>query len=245
MSSRIRSADELLSTLDRLLLETSSTSGWWNRFFTDRTRAVPFFVEWPDETLAGDFERDVLRAGHVLELGCGNGRNATYLAARGCTVDAIDFSEAAIAWAKGRAQNVGGPPVRYVCASLFDLEIEPASYDIVYDSGCFHHVAPHRREAYLTFVCNALKPGGVLSMICLTPDAGCRLTDLQVYEQRTLGGGFGYSEAELQQMFEPSFEIVESRRMNEMNSDAELYGKNILHAVRMRKRDTGAAVRLH
>ena len=33
---------------------------------------------------------------HVLDLGCGNGRNAVYLAEKGCEVIAIDFSPAAL-----------------------------------------------------------------------------------------------------------------------------------------------------
>jgi SAM-dependent methyltransferase len=38
-------------------------------------------------------------------LGCGPGRNALYLASAGFTVDAVDLSPAAIAWAKDRARE--------------------------------------------------------------------------------------------------------------------------------------------
>lgn len=40
---------------------------------------------------------------HVLELGCGHGHNALYLSSKGCIVDAVDFSESALDWAKERA----------------------------------------------------------------------------------------------------------------------------------------------
>jgi hypothetical protein len=32
-------------------------STWWDEFFADRARAVPFFTQRPDENLAGWFER--------------------------------------------------------------------------------------------------------------------------------------------------------------------------------------------
>jgi SAM-dependent methyltransferase len=228
----IRSMDDLLKMLDKLL--ESSDDAWWNSFFADRTKSCPFFVDWPDETLVSDFRRHAIRPGRVLELGCGNGRNAVYMASRGCSVDAVDFSEAAITWAKDRAQDAG-QQVHYIHRSIFELDILPAAYDIIYDSGCFHHVAPHRREAYVKLISTALKPGGVLSMICFGPEGGSGLTDMQVYEQRTLGGGLGYSEESLHKIFESCLNIVEIRRMNEMLPSDKLFGKGFLWAVRMVK----------
>lgn len=73
-------------------------------FFSDRAKPCPFFVEWPDENLAEWFHKDLLVPGHVLELGCGNGRNALFLTELGCRVDAVDFSQEAISWASERAR---------------------------------------------------------------------------------------------------------------------------------------------
>ena len=227
--------DDLLNVLDKLLERTSINEVWWDKFFADRTRSVPFFVEWPDETLAGDFERGAIRPGRVLELGCGNGRNAIYMASRGCSVDAIDFSEKAIAWGTDRAL-AAGQNVHFKHGSIFELDIAPASYDVVYDSGCFHHVPPHRREGYLKLVSHALKPGGILSVVCFTPEGGSGLTDMQVYEERTISGGLGFSEESLRRIFGSLLELVEIRPMNEMLPATKLFGKDFLQAVRMQKR---------
>jgi 2-polyprenyl-3-methyl-5-hydroxy-6-metoxy-1,4-benzoquinol methylase len=91
--------------LDKLL--ESSGFAWWDSFFADRTKPCPFFVDWPDETLVSDLQRRAIPPGRVLELGCGNGSNAVYMASQGCSVDAVDFSEAAITWAKDRAKVAG------------------------------------------------------------------------------------------------------------------------------------------
>jgi hypothetical protein len=96
-------------------------------------------------------------------------------------------------------------------------------------------VAPHRREAYVKLVFTALKPGGTLSLVCFCLEGGSGLTDEQVYEQRTLGGGLGYSEQSLRHIFEPWFNIVEMRRMNEMLPSDKLFGKDFLWAIRMLK----------
>src|SRR5579859_7110675 len=91
----IRTTDDVLTMLDGLLAQTSDRA-WWDEFFADRSRRCPFLVDWPDESLAGWFGDGLLTPGRVLELGCGNGRNAAYLASLGCRVDAVDFSAQAI-----------------------------------------------------------------------------------------------------------------------------------------------------
>lgn len=73
-------------------------------------------------------------------------------------------------------------------------------------------------------------------MVCFRPEGGSGLTDLQVYQRRTLGGGLGFTEASLRQIFETCFDIVEFRRMHEMLPTDEKYGKDFLSAVRTIKR---------
>jgi len=109
-----------------------------------------------------------MKPGRVLELGCGPGRNALYLAGQGCKVDAVDISAEAIQWAEERARD-SGLEINFLCQSIFDLQIEASTYDIVYDSGCFHHIPPHRRMSYVELVQRALKPAGLFGLACFTP----------------------------------------------------------------------------
>ncbi len=78
---------DALRRLDALL--DSRGSAWWGEFFADRAKPCPFFVEWPDENLVEWFGDGTLTPGRVLELGCGHGRNALYLASQGCQVEAV------------------------------------------------------------------------------------------------------------------------------------------------------------
>ena len=125
-------------------LVQGSGGAWWDEYFADRARPSPFFAGWPDENLVAWFGEGLLAPGRVLELGCGHGRNATYLASLGCSVDAVDFSAQAISWARERARQAGAM-VEFQCRSIFDAAFTAASYDLVYDLGCFHHLPPHRR----------------------------------------------------------------------------------------------------
>lgn len=216
--------DDLLATLDTLL--AGRGEDWWSDFFADRSRQIPFFADWPDENLAGWLDDRLLTAGRVLELGCGNGRNAVYLASRGYQVDAVDYSQEAIGWARERADSAG-VPVSFQRCSVFDATIAAGAYDLVYDSGCFHHLAPHRREDYFDLVSAALKPGGSFGLVCFRPEGGSGYSDLQVYEKASLGGGLGYTAEQLRLLWDRApFSVRVFRQMK--HAQGPCFGEDFL-----------------
>lgn len=96
----------------------------------------PAIVEWE---AAGRF------TGDVLDIGCGLGDNATYLAARGHTVTGLDATPAAIDLARERA---GDSTVTFAVADAFAL---PAGrYDTILDCALYHCVPEDRRREYAT-----------------------------------------------------------------------------------------------
>jgi SAM-dependent methyltransferase len=205
--------------------------GWWDEFFSDRSKPIPFFVDWPDENLAEWFSSGLLAPGRVLELGCGNGRNATYLASMGCTVEAIDFAARAVGWARERADRAG-VLVSFQQCSIFDAQFTPGSYDLVYDSGCFHHLPPHRRSGYAGLVHRALRPGGSYGLVCFRPEGGSGYTDQQVYELGSLGGGLGYSADGLRALWDtPPFSVRVLRQMNQTDGRGPHFGQDFLWAL--------------
>lgn len=235
MHEVIRNMSDTLSMLDAILAERGGA--WWDRFYTDRTRPIPFFVNAPDESLAGFFESGQLGPGVALELGCGPGRNAIYLAQRGCVVDAVDFSKESIRWAKERAGEAG-VTVNFICASVFDVALRNESYDLVYDAGCLHHIPPHRRWQYLELVSRVLKPDGMFGLVCLTPEGGTDFTDWEVYRQRSMGGGLGYTEERLRHVLAPRFEVVELRKMKDLAEGAPCFGRDFLWVALIQKKVT-------
>jgi SAM-dependent methyltransferase len=222
----IYTAEDVLRMLDGLL--KGGGGAWWDGFFGDRSEPCPFLVDWPDENLVAWFGEGLLGPGRVLELGCGHGRNAAYLAAQGCSVDAVDFSAWAIEQARKRMATAAAA-VTFQCCSIFAANIPEESYDLVYDSGCFHHIAPHRRKDYVELVLRALKPGGRYGLVCFRPEGGSGYTDQQVYERASLGGGLGYSAEHLRALWDrPPFCLSELRQMRKSDGQARCFGEDFL-----------------
>jgi len=222
----IYGADDVLRMLDQLLVRRDGR--WWDEFFEDRAKPCPFFVDWPDENLVEWFEGGQLPKGRALELGCGHGRNAIYLAAQGWTVDAVDFSAEALEWAAERAEHAG-VEVAFQRASIFDADIPAGAYDLVYDSGCFHHLPPHRRAGHVELTRRALRPGGRFGLVCFRPEGGSGLSDQDVYEQRGTGGGLGYTEESLRMMWDQGgFETHVLRQMIKSNGHEDVFGEDFL-----------------
>ena len=217
----IYSTDDVLRMLDSLLMDRGGA--WWSEFLAENRATCPFLVDWPDEGL--------LTPGRVLELGCGNGRNATYLAGLGCRVDAVDFSAQAAVWARERAASAG-VTVNVQCCSIFDTAITAGSCDLVYDSGCFHHLPPHRRKDYVELVHRALKPGGSYGLVCFRPEGGSGDTDQQVYERASLGGGLGYSGDRLRALWDTApFSLRVLRQMKTTGGQGPYFGADFLWAL--------------
>lgn len=224
------SQEDILNMLDKFLQKRGND--WWNHYFSDSDRESPFFIEKPDENLVSYFDTGLLKAGRVLDLGCGNGRNSIFMAKQGCQVDSVDFSSKAIEWAQNLA-NKHLVDINFKCISIYDLDIKQHNYDIIYDSGCFHHLPPHRRKTYLELVNNALKPSGYFGLVCFTSEGGSGFSDYEVYEQRRLGGGLGYSEQQLRYIFSRLFNILQCRKMNHIAENAPDFGLDFLWTLLM------------
>ena len=133
----------------------------------------------------------------------------------------------AIDWARERVE-AAGTDVLLRCQSVFDLDLEQGRYDMVHDSGCFHHIAPHRRQRYVDLVANALKPGGWFGLTCFRPEGGSGYSDEQVYERRTLGGGLGYSEERLREIWSGPLQVCTIRQMVKPSAESGLFGEPFL-----------------
>jgi SAM-dependent methyltransferase len=71
-----------------------------------------------------------LAPGRVLDVGCGEGADAVWLARGGWDVTALEVSGVALGRAAGHARDAG-VAVRWVHAGLTDAALPPASFDLV------------------------------------------------------------------------------------------------------------------
>ncbi|MDT0345355.1 class I SAM-dependent methyltransferase [Streptomyces litchfieldiae] len=242
MDRNMRTVEDVLRLLDGLFAPEADRwsegggASWWDGFYADRDKEVPFFVAKPDESLVSYLERGLITPGRALDLGCGPGRNALRLASLGFEVDAVDLSPTALAWAEERAAEAGAE-VRFRRGDAFALVgTELAGpYDLIYDSGCFHHLPPHRRISYLAFLDRALAPGGHLALTCFAAGAmGSELDDAEFYRDARLHGGLAYTPESLRHIFAGLME-VELRRMRQEPPDSPRFGEPFLWAALFRR----------
>ncbi|MCS6826431.1 MAG: class I SAM-dependent methyltransferase [Caldilinea sp.] len=113
----------------------------------------------PPEVLA---YAPTLPVGRALDLGCGFGRGALFLARLGWEVDAIDFIPLAIEEAQRRAQQAGlAEKIHFHLAPVEQLDFLEGPYDFALDVGCAHNFTPEQLRRYHAGLARLLRPGAV------------------------------------------------------------------------------------
>ncbi|HEV2317689.1 MAG TPA: class I SAM-dependent methyltransferase [Thermoplasmata archaeon] len=106
--------------------------------------------------------------GRTLDIGCGAGRDAVFLAQQGYRSVGVDISAAALEIAAERARQAG-VLVDWRPGNALELPLEAASIDFASDRGCFHHIPEALRPRYSAEVARVLRPGRSFLL------RGCRL----------------------------------------------------------------------
>jgi methyl halide transferase len=140
-----------------------SRPDWDERY---RTSSTPWDVGVPDEHLVELVERRRVAPGRALEIGCGTGTNARWLAERGFAVVAVDLSTLAIDQAKKAPAPEPGSLELHRLDFLSD-PVPGGPFDLVFDRGCFHVFDEARdRSRFAERVAALLAPEGLwLSLI--------------------------------------------------------------------------------
>lgn len=102
--------------------------------------------------------RQGISPGRWLEVGCGTGTDAIWLASMGFSVTGVDFSELAITQAREKAQRAQVE----VSFSVGSIPEAAEPFDGVYDCGCFHTIMDaEKRRGFAEQAARCLGAGGL------------------------------------------------------------------------------------
>lgn len=127
----------------------------WNKRYAEGD--TPWDSGLPSRELVRTLAEQRVLPCRTLELGCGTGTNAVYLASEGFDVTAVDISPLAIHRAQERAR-ASGVNVRFILADLREFRPE-RPFDFVFDRGCYHSVREELLAEYLQLVQQATRAG--------------------------------------------------------------------------------------
>ena len=84
----------------------------------------------------------------VLDMGCGEGKDAVFLAKNGYSVSAFDVAESGLEKARILAKK-SGVKVNFFKANILDYRPD-GMFDIIFSSGVFHYITPEIRNEVIS-----------------------------------------------------------------------------------------------
>jgi SAM-dependent methyltransferase len=104
---------------------------------------LPWDTGRPDPTLVEMIESRAIAPGRTLEVGCGTGTNAIYLAEQGFEVVGVDISQLAVESARAKAFG----SCRFETVDFLSEAPPGGPFQFVFDRGCFHTFDDDRERA--------------------------------------------------------------------------------------------------
>jgi methyl halide transferase len=158
---------------------------------------TPWDIGKPDFNLIQTVTSTPIAPCKALDIGCGTGDNAIWLAQKRFHVVGIDISEIAIKKAKEKALKIK-VNCTFIVSDILTTQIEGAPFGFAFDRGCFHALSsPKERKRFAENVNGHLEKDGLWLSLIGNAD-----------EQRQSPGPPQRTARDIVTAVEPSFEIL-------------------------------------
>jgi SAM-dependent methyltransferase len=169
------------------LSEKNDVRNEWDEVYI--SESTPWDMSAPDVLLVSMVEQGELKPCYVLDIGCGTGNEALYLASRGFHVTGIDISPEALCLARKKTTRVKDR-CKFVLADISEVLSLEREFDLVLDRACFHFIPVERHGIYLDNVSHALRRGG-LCLLYIASDLDDETVGPYKYSKESIHRIFG------------------------------------------------------
>ena len=172
---------------------------------------IPWNLADPPDLMVELVDGGRVRPCRAVDVGCGAGNYAVWLASRGFEVTGIDFSPRAIDLARRLAQEKG-VDCEFQVGDLVSPDFDPGlAFQFAYDWEVLHHVFPEERGIYLENIGKILEPGGLYLSVCFSEEDPAFGGEGK-YRQTPMNTTLYFSdEDEVESLLATSFDIEELR----------------------------------
>lgn len=167
---------------------------WENTYRENPLEELPWEEGRPAAELVALIESGVVDKGPVLDICCGSGNNAVYLAKQGYTCHGIDISTTAVGYAQQQAAKTG-VSCQLTSGNALALHYPDNMFTLVFDRGCFHSFSPGDRQTYIRGIHRVLQPTGKYQLLCFST------------KDHRGGPPYAFSSRDIQRYFSPLFKI--------------------------------------
>ena len=134
---------------------------------------LPWNINRADYNLINVVTNEPIPVGKAIDIGCGTGDNAIWLAKQGFNVTGIDYSKNAIEMAKIKAEDKGANNTHFLYLDILNDKIPEGPYSFVFDRGCFHSFDTNKeRKKYAGRTADLLMNGGLWLSLLGSHDDG-------------------------------------------------------------------------
>ncbi len=131
-----------------------------------RSGTPPWDIGRPQPAIVRLAERGAI-SGAVLDVGCGTGENALYLAGLGLEVTGVDAAPTAIASAREKAAT-RGVEAEFLVGDALRLPALGRAFDVAIDTGLFHVFSDEERPRFGRSLHDVLRAGGRYFLLCFS-----------------------------------------------------------------------------
>jgi len=131
---------------------------------------IPWNIETPPEVLTKLVASGKVRPCRAIDLGCGAGNYAVWLAGLGFDMTGVDSSPAAIGIARRKAAEKGVRCAFIAADLLGDLHAINGTFDLAYDYELLHHLMPEERAVYIKNVHRLTNSHATYLSVCFSEE---------------------------------------------------------------------------